>query len=239
MPRLLVSVVDAAEARIALDAGADLVDVKDPRKGSLGAPDAATVASVVAEVAGAVPVSVALGELRHLRRLSGMEQFPSTAYAKLGMAGCAVLEDWPTRWAGALKRLPPGVKPVAVAYADWSTAGAPEPTRVIVEATQLGCAAVLVDTYDKSHGNLTSHWKLGEIAQFTSVVQRLGMMAVLAGSVTIDIVASLAALGPDYIAVRGAVCDGGREGPIRGQRVARLVDVLARRSDVVGPPAIA
>ena len=36
--RLLVSVVSAEEARSALAGGADIVDVKDPGEGSLGAP---------------------------------------------------------------------------------------------------------------------------------------------------------------------------------------------------------
>ncbi len=41
MTRLLVSVRSAAEAEIALSAGADLIDVKEPSRGSLGAADPA------------------------------------------------------------------------------------------------------------------------------------------------------------------------------------------------------
>ena len=40
--RLLVSVVDAAEARLAVAGGVDIVDVKNPAEGSLGAPAPAT-----------------------------------------------------------------------------------------------------------------------------------------------------------------------------------------------------
>ena len=36
--KLLVSVVSADEARRALAGGADIIDVKDPREGPLGAP---------------------------------------------------------------------------------------------------------------------------------------------------------------------------------------------------------
>ena len=36
-PRILVSVRDADEADIAVRAGADLVDAKDPKRGALGA----------------------------------------------------------------------------------------------------------------------------------------------------------------------------------------------------------
>jgi uncharacterized protein (UPF0264 family) len=38
--RLLVSVANAAEARTALEGDADIIDVKDPSRGSLGMADA-------------------------------------------------------------------------------------------------------------------------------------------------------------------------------------------------------
>ena len=61
--RLLVSVVSADEARRALAGGADIIDVKDPREGALGAPSPRVLSEVVAAVGGAAPVSVALGDL--------------------------------------------------------------------------------------------------------------------------------------------------------------------------------
>jgi len=48
--RLLVSVVDAGEARAAAAAGAEIVDVKNPAEGSLGAPEPAVIAGVRAAV---------------------------------------------------------------------------------------------------------------------------------------------------------------------------------------------
>ena len=48
--RLLVSVVDEGEAREAAAAGADIVDVKNPAEGSLGAPSPAVIAGVRAAV---------------------------------------------------------------------------------------------------------------------------------------------------------------------------------------------
>lgn len=62
MTRLLVSVVSAEEARAALAGGADIIDVKDPRAGALGAPSPRVLAEVVDAVGDAAPVSVALGD---------------------------------------------------------------------------------------------------------------------------------------------------------------------------------
>ena len=62
-PGLLVSVRSAAEALAALAGGADVIDVKEPNQGSLGAADDDTISAVVRAVAGRAPVSAALGEL--------------------------------------------------------------------------------------------------------------------------------------------------------------------------------
>ena len=61
--RLLVSVVSADEARRAIAGGADIVDVKDPREGALGAPSPRVLSEVVRAVGPAAPVSAALGDL--------------------------------------------------------------------------------------------------------------------------------------------------------------------------------
>ena len=55
----LSACASADEARIALAGGADVIDVKEPRRGSLGAADAEVVADVVEVVGGRVPVSMA------------------------------------------------------------------------------------------------------------------------------------------------------------------------------------
>ena len=159
-----MSVRSADEARAALSAGAHLIDVKDPVKGSLGAPNGQTVAEVVAEVAGRVPVSVALGELGEQADISSLGRCVDVDFAKVGMAGCGTWPDWPDRWAAFLQRLPHTVKPVAVVYADAPSAAGPEPERVLAEGARLGCAAVLVDTFNKSGGNLVRWWTLDKIA---------------------------------------------------------------------------
>src|SRR3954468_14429480 len=64
--KLLVSVVDAGEARTAAAAGADIVDVKNPAEGSLGAPSPAVIVGVRAAVPAELPVSAAIGDMPNL-----------------------------------------------------------------------------------------------------------------------------------------------------------------------------
>ena len=60
--RLLASVRSAAEAAAALVGGADIVDAKEPGNGALGAVSPRVLLAITAALAGATPVSVALGD---------------------------------------------------------------------------------------------------------------------------------------------------------------------------------
>lgn len=230
MTRLLISVRDAQEARTALDAGAHLIDVKDPGRGPLGFAGFETVEQVVHEVAGRVPVSAALGELCDWQQTPAGEFPRGLAYAKLGMAGCARRDDWPQLWKKALEQFPAGVGPVAVVYADWPSAAAPPPAEIVIHAAANHCRAVLVDTFDKSKGNLLDWWTLEELANLAEQARRHGMLVVLAGSLNVTTIPQVLVHTPDYIAVRGAACRAGRNGPLDARRVRRLVHLLHRNS---------
>jgi uncharacterized protein (UPF0264 family) len=221
MTKLLVSVRDAAEAQIAVTSGADLVDVKEPGRGSLGAADAATIRAVVEQVAGRVPISAALGELEEGRSLD-----PSLAgdvrYAKYGLAGFGRKSDWLRRWKAAIDGLPRGVVGVAVVYADWRRAAAPEPWEVISRAAAIGCGAVLIDTFDKTRGSLVRQMPIAQLARWVAAVRADGLVSVVAGSLRAADFDDVLALGCNYLAVRGAACAGDRTGHIERERVQRL-----------------
>jgi AcrR family transcriptional regulator len=95
--RLLVSVRAAAEVAPALAGGADIVDAKEPARGSLGAVSREVLREIAALVPATVPLSVALGDFTAERRagdavresLVVLDGFPRRAplYLKLGFAG--------------------------------------------------------------------------------------------------------------------------------------------------------
>ena len=60
--QLLISVRNADEAALALAAGADIIDLKDPDSGALGALNAGDTRQVLQMVNGRVPVSATVGE---------------------------------------------------------------------------------------------------------------------------------------------------------------------------------
>jgi len=240
-PGLLISVRDAAEAAVALAGGADLIDVKEPRRGSLGAADASVVASVVACVAERVPVSAALGELDSFSttgRRHSLAQLPAgVAFAKAGLAGCRARPDWQSQWQAAMAGLAVATRPVAVVYGDWPVAAAPPPDEVLAAAVALACPALLVDTWDKSRGTLLDHWPPEPLARFVEQVRRRGLAVVLAGSLSAGpALAAAVRLGPDLVAVRGAVCDAGRTGTISLPRVREVRRAICQAWEPTAEP---
>lgn len=223
MTRLLVSVRNREEAQIALAAGVDLIDVKEPNLGSLGAASATLGAQIVALVAGRTPVSAALGELLEFDGAGGWDE-AGVDYAKFGLAGCADFSDWPLRWRTAWQTLRPTCGRIAVAYADWQAARAPHPQQVLEQASTAGCAGLLIDTFDKAAGSLFAQLSTEALQRLIEQARQAGLLLVLAGGLQGDDFRRACALQPDYVAVRGAVCQGGRSNSIDPQLVAELVD---------------
>ena len=230
MTGLLVSVRNGVEAAEVLRAGVDLVDVKEPLAGPRGAASPRVWREVVDCVAGKLPVSLALGELLD----EGLEERlaaipPGISYLKLGLAGCQDNDGWRSRWKEALAQLPAGPGPVAVIYADFPLARSPEPAEVLEAAEELGCTAVLVDTFDKRAGDLLAHWSHDRICQHVEQVKQRGMKVVLAGSLDERAVGLLAMPTVDLLAVRGAACAGERDGRLDPGKVADLVQLVQQR----------
>ena len=63
MPRLLISVRNVDEAQLALAGGADLIDIKEPLRGSLGQADSSVIREIAFTIGPRAPLSAALGEL--------------------------------------------------------------------------------------------------------------------------------------------------------------------------------
>ncbi len=226
MTGLLVSVRNGEEALAALAGGTDLIDVKEPSHGSLGAADESVWREVACAVADKIPISAALGELCSHTGDVGIESLADFDFAKVGLSELGGSDDWPREWAKLLSQLPRSVTPVAVVYADWHTACAPSPNEIIDHACRLSCGVVLFDTYDKSRGDLTAHMGTDKLAQLVGTVHDHGMLAVVGGSLTSATIPAVLPIGPDYIAVRGAVCQGTRTGTIEQRLVRELAELI-------------
>lgn len=233
MTRLLISVRDADEAIIAREANVGIVDVKEPRLGSLGAASPNTVEQVLASVDRKVPVSVACGELTEWIDLPDQSGAPlplGVQYAKIGLAGCRTIADWRERWLSWRRSLPTSVLPVAVQYADWQQSDSPSPNQLLQEPLLSEACALLIDTFHKDGRSTFDHLSTAELTELLEVARQHSLFVVLAGSLNESHLPAIGRWRPDYLAVRGAVCQAGRESRLDAGRLTRLVAKLSELS---------
>jgi len=234
----LVSVRSATEAETALSAGADIIDVKEPSRGSLGMANAATIAEVVAMVAGRAPVSAALGDLCDQRVLPPL---PGVAWGKLGYLPASwQLAHMSVHWLLAEREVLPTIL-VPVFYADAERIPGPtkiEPRLRTIEShlarflsPPRGLArgrGVLVDTAVKDGCGLLQWYSPSRLRELCERCHAAGLFVALAGSLSHeDVELLLAEVRPDIIAVRGAACERGERGAaVSADAVAALKDLI-------------
>jgi dihydroneopterin aldolase len=228
MTLMLASVTGPEEALIALEGGADVIDLKDPAQGALGAVAPALVRETVALVAGRRKVSAVAGNLP----LVPDAVLPAvTALAEAG-AEWVKLGLFPGGSMGAtLRALAPlaaRVRLVGVLFADLDPDFAALPA--LAEA---GFAGAMLDTARKEGGRLLSHCDLPALARFVALCRAHHLTCGLAGRLEAPDVPRLLVLAPDLLGFRGALCAGGRAGPIAAEQV-RLIRALIPPEPVPG-----
>jgi uncharacterized protein (UPF0264 family) len=213
MPRLLVSVRSVEEARAAVAGGCDLLDLKEPHRGSLGRLDDQTtheICSFLAVNPQAPPISVALGELAEWTDASFQPRLPANvALVKLGLANCS--SSWRSDWRelrNVFGSTGSRVEWVAVHYAD-QTAASPPLNEILSEAIAVGCRGLLIDTCGKRAGRLLDFVTATDLMQARAETAAAGLFFAVAGSLRASDLPQLVDVSPDIIAVRGAVCRSG------------------------------
>ncbi len=250
-PQLLVSVRSVEEARSAIDGGADIIDVKDPDRGSLGCADADVIAALASlsefgpefdpelrpeatpQGGGScLPLSVALGEVHEFNSTDALALPRTVAYAKLGIARLRGENDWADRWLSVRKafdrRAASPVGWIAVIYADAEQAQSPSAAEIIEAAATTGCVGVLVDTYSKTGGQLLDYVPPPSLAQWARTAQGKNLLFAVAGRLSLVDLPLLSSVSPDIIAVRSAACEGAdRLTSVRRDRVANFRRAIA------------
>jgi (5-formylfuran-3-yl)methyl phosphate synthase len=237
--RLLVSVAGAREARAALTGGADVIDVKDPGHGTLGAVRPEALRAVRHAVPPDHPLSVVLGDGARpelLVRRAAAAHRVGAAFVKVGFRGVRTPVRAQRLVAAARGGAGPATGVVVVAYADWRRAESLEPATLVGVAAAEGAAGVLLDTAVKVAG-LFAQVDPGVVGEWITAAHAAGLFAGLAGGLRGTDFARARDLGADLVGVRGAACDGLRTGPISALRVAEL-SALARAAPLPAPIAL-
>lgn len=218
--QILVSARDEAEAVAAARAGSDLIDLKDPAAGALGAIAPARLAEIVSALraAGArQTVSATLGDPADEPPARLLARAHAVAGAGVDLVKIGVTPG--LQAAGTLRCLAGcGLRVVPVLVADDGVDRGL--VRAGLEAGEF--AAVMLDTLRKERGSLLQWMPRAELAWFVSAARAAGLPCGLAGALRLEDWPALEALGPDFAGFRSAVCEGSRAGALDERRVAAL-----------------
>jgi uncharacterized protein (UPF0264 family) len=233
--QLLISVVNEEEAKSAFGGGADIVDVKNPLEGALGANFPRVIRRVRQCTPPGLPVSVAIGD--------APDKPGATALAALGAAVCGVQyvkvglygTKKPRQAVFLLKEVcravrehDDGIRIIAAAYADAHKIGAlPAPALPSV-TNEAGADGCMLDTAVKGEGSLFSHLGDDELRDFVQSCHKAGLICALAGSLGEADIPRVSEINPDIIGFRTAACLGDRiQGSVELQQVERLKNLIA------------
>ena len=227
--RLLVSPVNASEAEAAMAGGADILDVKNPREGSLGANFPWVIRSVAEVAAGRVPVSATIGDFDFKPGTASLAAlgaaFSGADYIKVGLLKIRDRDEAAEMLrplVRSVKEFDDKKKLVAAAYSDASRVGSISPMDLPEVAAECGADVVMVDTAIKDGRTTFEFMTESEISDFIALGHDLGMEVAIAGTIKFGDLALLKRVGPEIIGVRGAVCGGDRAGEIKEELVRRM-----------------
>lgn len=222
MTRLLASVSCLAEVREILATGADLIDLKNPAEGALGALKINDIQTIVNFVGGQRPVSATIGDLP----LFPEQVFPAVLataatgvdFVKIGFFS----EGEPLETVNALEDIAnSGIALIAVLFADLT----PD-LGLIPKLARAGFKGAMLDTSNKLSGSLRDILPPDRILDFVKTVQNHDLLCGLAGSLTLQDIEPLLEYKVDYLGFRGALCDGKRSDRINPVKARNLVDLF-------------
>ena len=227
---LLISPINHDEAIESIEGGADIVDVKNPKEGSLGANFPWVIKDIRELTPSDMLVSATLGDVPYKPgtvSLAAMGALVSGAdYIKVGLYGPSNYEEGLEVMKNVVKTVKdtnPDATVVASGYADAHRVGAVSPWDIPKVARDSGADIAMLDTAVKD-----GHTLIDDCKKFTEEAHSYGLKVALAGSVKKDQLKPLYDIGCDVVGVRGAACVGGdrNTGHIDRIAVAELKELV-------------
>ncbi len=205
--QLLISVTHLEEAKVALNYGADIIDLKEPRQGALGALPVDIIQSVVAYVKNESAyknkmTSATIGDLPMHPQLilEGVKKLAETDIdiIKIGFFEC---DDYQP-CLDALKGIAlAGVSLIAVLFAEYAY-----PKNLIQAIKEAGFYGVMLDTATKNGLTLLDYYDENARHAFANEVHHHHLALGLAGSLKAKHIGVIQDMKPTYIGFRGGVC---------------------------------
>jgi hypothetical protein len=211
MVKLLISPTDEIDALEALKGGADIIDVKNPAEGSLGAPLPILIRKVREAVPKHIPVSAALGDVPKLPGTIAQAALGAAIaganYVKIGLMGPKTATDAISivkAVVDTLEEFNPNVITVAALYADYKRADTLNPRELPKIAQSAHAGFAMIDTAIKDDRDIFEFMNQSEIIAFLQECHERKIRTALAGSLSETSFEAAVKLKPDVIGIRKA-----------------------------------
>lgn len=233
--KLLISVTDEQEASEAITGGADIIDVKNPKEGALGASFPWIIRQIKEITPGNVEVSCALGDLPNLPGSVSLAALGGAMtgvnYIKVGIGAAKTKEDAVFLLQSATKAVQDycsTVKVVAAGYADAGRVGAINPSLIPEIADKANVDVAMIDTAVKDGSSLFTYLNNEQIQTIVADSHNRGLLVALAGSLKKEQIFNVSMLKADIIGVRSAACTNGDRvnGRITEESVRELAGIM-------------
>ncbi|MBN3758195.1 hypothetical protein G3N95_35135 [Paraburkholderia sp. Tr-20389] len=223
MTALLASVRSAEEALDAAGAGADLIDLKEPRKGALGGVSLDNIWRIARTLRSrhpVKPISATIGDLPP----DAIDTIAARAtevgetgvdFVKVGVVPGPHARACLTRIAG----LQAAVLPVLLCDDGVDAA-------LVQHAVSLRFVGIVFDTAGKTGRTLFDCIDGQTLARYIATIRASGAMACIAGSLGWTQLDGIRALAPDVAGFRTALCEHGRTSRLDPRRVTQWADAL-------------
>ncbi len=227
--KLLVSPSSIIEAKYCLDA--DIIDVKRPAEGSLGA-NFPWVIREIKRMASSTPVSAAIGDYRPTPGNASLAAYGAACagadFIKIGLmfsdkqAAKEVIEGV----VRAVKEPFPEKMVVIAGYSDFERLDAINPFDISPLVAECGADFSMIDTGMKDGKSTFEFMSEDDLTKFTDLNRSLGICTALAGSLKFEDIALLKKIDPEIIGVRGMVCGGDRSATVQEDLVKKAIQMV-------------
>jgi uncharacterized protein (UPF0264 family) len=241
--KLLVSVESLEEARVAVECGCAVLDIKNPNEGSLGANFPWVLKSIMDEFPNLeCETSATIGDLPHKPGTAALAAYSVSLlgldYVKGGLYASTTFEQAVEMMQvvqRAVKLANPKARAVAAGFADWRRFNGLSTTDLVRAAAASKVDVVLIDTAIKDGSNLFDNMGYDELEEFVGLCREARIMCALAGSIKEKHLDDLARIGPDLTGVRGALCSDQSDrrsviDPVRTRAFIQATEEAVRRA---------
>jgi len=229
--KILISIRSFEELSSAIEGGANIIDLKNPSEGSLGASFPWLIRKI-RNYGKNFTLSVAIGDMPYL---PGTAALATSGAAICGSDIIKVGLYGPRSFNEGLKLLESVVKAakeinqnilvVGAGYADYKSFNGIASLDIPMICNLAGADIAMLDTYSKNGKKLFSFINNDKLREFVNKAHNYNLLAALAGSLELEDISKINDLGADIIGFRGAACNrSDREnGVIELNRVRKII----------------